>query len=43
MSADTLALVQFAWRCLANSDLPTLMALLSVSLGRWSFGVGSPT
>jgi hypothetical protein len=36
MSADTFALLQTAWRCLANSDLPTLMALLTVCLGRWA-------
>jgi hypothetical protein len=36
MSADTLALLQTAWRCLANSDVPTLTALLAVCLGRWA-------
>jgi len=36
MSADTLTLVQFAWRCLASSDLPTLMTLLAVSFGRFA-------
>ena len=46
-NADTLTLVQFAWRCLANSDLPTLMALVAVSFGRWAppgmRGSGLPT
>ena len=36
MSADTLALLQTAWRCLANGGLPTLMALLALSFGRWA-------
>jgi len=35
MSADTFILLQTAWRCLAKSDLPTLVALLAVSFGRW--------
>jgi hypothetical protein len=36
MSADTLAIVQFAWRCLASGDAPTLLAMLAISLGRFA-------